>query len=114
WRRQLQQHLPDFMVPSCFIRLDAFPLSPNGKLDRKALPAPANMQETAAYEAPQGEQEQQLAELWSELLGTTRIGRDDDFFALGGHSLHAIQLLVKLKRHGHSLGIKTLFAHSTL
>ncbi|HIE0706730.1 TPA: amino acid adenylation domain-containing protein [Serratia marcescens] len=114
WRRQLQQHLPDFMVPSCFVRLDTFPLSPNGKLDRKALPAPANMQETAAYEAPQGELELQLAELWSELLGTTRIGRDDDFFALGGHSLHAIQLLVKLKRYGHSLGIKTLFAHPTL
>ncbi|HGE8464987.1 non-ribosomal peptide synthetase [Serratia nevei] len=114
WRRQLQQHLPDFMVPSCFVRLDTFPLSPNGKLDRKALPAPANMQETAAYEAPQGELELQLAELWSELLGTTRIGRDDDFFTLGGHSLHAIQLLVKLKRYGHSLGIKTLFAHPTL
>ncbi|CAI1955221.1 non-ribosomal peptide synthetase [Serratia plymuthica] len=114
WRRQLQQHLPDYMVPSSFIRLEAFPLSPNGKLDRKALPAPTPLQDTVPYVPPQTPQERQLATFWGELLGTERIGLDDDFFALGGHSLHAIQLLIKLKRSGYSLSIKTLFAHPTL
>ena len=115
WRRQLQQHLPDFMVPSSFMRLKALPLSPNGKLDRKALPAPAPATQVwRQHQAPQTAQEQLLAALWSELLGVTQIGLDDDFFELGGHSLHAIQLLVKLKRSGYPVVIKTLFAHPTL
>ncbi|MFJ7500098.1 amino acid adenylation domain-containing protein [Serratia grimesii] len=115
WRHQLQQHLPDYMVPSTFVRLKALPLSPNGKLDRKALPAPAaTTQVSLQYEAPQTALEQQLAALWSELLGVAQIGLDDDFFELGGHSLHAIQLLVKLKRCGYPVVIKTLFAHPTL
>jgi amino acid adenylation domain-containing protein len=115
WRHQLQQHLPDFMMPSSFIRLKALPLSPNGKLDRKALPAPAPAtQVSRQHQAPQTAQEQLLAALWSELLGVTQIGLDDDFFELGGHSLHAIQLLVKLKRRGYPVVIKTLFAHPTL
>lgn len=115
WRQQLQQQLPDFMVPSSFVRLKALPLSPNGKLDRKALPAPAPVtQVSLRYEAPQTALEKQLAELWSELLGVAQIGLDDDFFELGGHSLHAIQLLVKLKRRGYPVVIKTLFAHPSL
>ncbi|MGQ8817279.1 amino acid adenylation domain-containing protein [Serratia sp. NA_13] len=115
WRGQLQRHLPDFMVPSSFIRLKALPLSPNGKLDRKALPAPAPAKQVSRqHQVPQTAQEQLLAGLWSELLGVTQIGLDDDFFELGGHSLHAIQLLVKLKRRGYPVVIKTLFAHPTL
>ncbi|WP_346826355.1 non-ribosomal peptide synthetase [Serratia inhibens] len=115
WRHQLQQRLPDYMVPSNFVRLEAFPLSPNGKLDRKALPAPVSpMPISLQYQSPKSEVEQQLASLWTELLGVTLIGLDDDFFELGGHSLHAIQLLVKLKRCGYPVGIKTLFAHPTL
>jgi len=115
---QLRQHLhaalPDYMIPSAFVRLDAFPLSPNGKLDRKALPAPIRVNEEGAWRAPQSAGERQLAEWWGELLQVEKIGCDDDFFALGGHSLHAIQLMVRLKRQGIALEMKTLFAHSTL
>ena len=113
-RLHLQSTLPDFMIPCAFVRMEAFPLSPNGKLDRKALPAPERLTEACAYRAPQSEGERQLAAWWRELLQVEQIGCDDDFFALGGHSLHAIQLMVKLKREGIALEMKTLFAHSTL
>lgn len=102
------------MIPCAFVRMEAFPLSPNGKLDRKALPAPERLTEACAYRAPQSEGERKLAAWWRELLQVEQIGCDDDFFALGGHSLHAIQLMVKLKREGIALEMKTLFAHSTL
>ncbi|WP_455817542.1 non-ribosomal peptide synthetase [Pseudomonas cerasi] len=113
-RLHLQSALPDYMIPSAFVRLDTFPLSPNGKLDRKALPAPERLAETRTFRAPQSEGERQLASWWRELLHVEQIGCDDDFFALGGHSLHAIQLMLKLKRHGITLEMKTLFAHTTL
>ena len=113
-RRTLQDALPEYMIPSAFVRLDAFPLSPNGKLDRKALPQPAWQAEETAWRAPQSAGERQLAAWWRELLQVENIGCDDDFFALGGHSLHAIQLMVKLKRAGIALEMKTLFANSTL
>lgn len=113
-RSTLQAALPEYMIPSAFVRLDAFPLSPNGKLDRKALPQPAWQAEETAWRAPQSAGERQLAAWWRELLQVENIGCDDDFFALGGHSLHAIQLMVKLKRAGIALEMKTLFANSTL
>ncbi|VTT28653.1 enterobactin synthetase component F [Klebsiella pneumoniae] len=77
------------MVPSAFVRIESFPLTENGKLDRKALPAP-RMDAFAyvAFEAPLGEIEVTLAGIWSELLGVEQIGRHDNFFALGGHSTH--------------------------
>jgi len=112
-RTALRERLPDYMVPSAYVALDALPLTPNGKLDRKALPAPeAHSQRT--YQAPQGEVEQTLADIWSELLGIQQIGRDDDFFELGGHSLLAIRLLEQLRRRGWSTDIRSLFAHPKL
>src|SRR5439155_3135706 len=97
-RAHVAAALPEYMVPSAFVQLDAFPLTPSGKLDRRALPAPdTGAFAHQAYEAPQGELETTLAELWSELLGVERISRHDSFFALGGHSLLAVQLIERLR-----------------
>jgi pristinamycin I synthase-3/4 len=103
-RAHLSEQLPEYMVPAAFVRLDAFPVTPNGKLDRRALPAPdADAFAARAYEAPVGETEQALAEIWSELLGTERVGRGDDFFALGGHSLLAVRVVSRVRR---ALGVE--------
>ncbi|MDT9002482.1 amino acid adenylation domain-containing protein, partial [Paucibacter sp. APW11] len=84
-RAELGRGLPEYMVPAAFVRLEAFPLTPNGKLDRKALPEPdVSAVAARAYEAPQGEVEQTLAAIWGELLKLQRIGRRDNFFELGG------------------------------
>ncbi|NAY68404.1 non-ribosomal peptide synthetase, partial [Burkholderia pseudomallei] len=85
-RAQAAQHLPSYMVPSAYVRLDAWPLTPNGKLDRRALPAPADdAYARAEYEAPQGAKEEALAAIWRELLHVERVSRHDNFFELGGH-----------------------------
>jgi amino acid adenylation domain-containing protein len=97
-REYLTQQLPDYMVPAAFVRLDALPVTPNGKLDRKALPAPdGEALAHRAYEAPHGDVEQLLADVWSELLNVERVGRHDHFFELGGHSLLVIQLSTRLR-----------------
>ncbi|TLP52426.1 MULTISPECIES: phosphopantetheine-binding protein, partial [Pseudomonas] len=89
-RGELLRHLPEFMVPALYVHLAALPLSPNGKLERKALPLPgAEALASRPFEAPQGATEQLLAEVWAELLGLERVGRHDNFFELGGHSLLA-------------------------
>ncbi|MBX9403188.1 amino acid adenylation domain-containing protein [Lysobacter sp. BMK333-48F3] len=114
-RAQLSQRLPDYMLPAAYVVLEAWPLTPNGKLERKALPAPdGESYGRRAYAEPQGEVEQALAAIWSQLLGVERVGRDDDFFELGGHSLLAIRLLEQLRRRGWSTDIRSLFAHPTL
>ncbi|MHA3735612.1 non-ribosomal peptide synthase/polyketide synthase [Pseudomonas sp. Eth.TT006] len=114
-RSQLLEHLPDYMVPAVFVHLDALPLSPNGKLDRKALPAPdLAALTTREYEAPLGEVEVALARLWEELLNVERVGRHDHFFELGGHSLLAVNLVAKMRRAGLSADIRVLFNQPTL
>jgi len=97
-RAHLRATLPEFMLPGAFVMLDRFPLTPNGKLDRRALPAP----DTAAqphrhYEPPQGEVEVALAQIWQEVLRVPRIGRQDNFFDLGGHSLLAMQTMIRVR-----------------
>jgi amino acid adenylation domain-containing protein len=87
-RDALAINLAEFMIPSAFIAMPAFPLTPNGKIDRKALPAPnANTCPLREYVAPIGEYEERMAQIWMELLGMERIGRDDRFFEVGGNSL---------------------------
>ncbi|MDL2403988.1 condensation domain-containing protein, partial [Rhizobium mayense] len=115
-RAHVSGQLPDYMVPSAFVRLDTLPLTPNGKLDRKALPVPDDdAYARRTYEAPQGEIETTLAQIWTELLGLERVGRHDHFFELGGHSLLAVQLLSRLSQaFGVVLPLTTLFAKPVL
>ncbi|OKP02419.1 Amino acid adenylation [Xenorhabdus eapokensis] len=110
-RQQLAQHLADYMLPSAFIVLDTFPLTPNGKLDRQALPAPdLSAVVVRRYEAPVGETEIALAGIWQDLLGLEQIGRYDHFFELGGHSLLAIQLAARVRQHlARELSLQLLF-----
>ena len=115
-RTHLAGILPEYMVPAAFVQLEALPLTPNGKLDRKALPEPegeAYGQRT--YEPPQGEMEEQLARIWQELLGVERVGRQDHFFEMGGHSLLAMRLIARVQQvMGVELGVTTLFARPQL
>jgi thioesterase domain-containing protein/acyl carrier protein len=98
-RAHLAAHLPDYMVPAAFVRLDAFPLTRNGKLDRRALPLPDDeAYARAAYEAPQGETETALAAIWSDLLGIEQISRNDNFFNLGGHSFLALRVISEINK----------------
>ncbi|MFJ7794154.1 amino acid adenylation domain-containing protein [Pseudomonas sp. NPDC096950] len=114
-RGYLSERLPDYMVPSAFVLMDSWPLTPNGKLDRRALPVPDGQAFAhAAYEAPQGETEMILAALWSGLLGVEQIGRQDNFFTLGGHSLMAVQLMQKIRSYGLDCSLSDLFAHAQL
>ncbi|MDF4026930.1 amino acid adenylation domain-containing protein, partial [Luteibacter sp. PPL201] len=115
-RAVLAKALPDYMLPSAYMSLDALPLTPSGKLDRNALPAPGLQSLTQhAYEAPQGDIEQLLAELWRELLNMERVGRQDHFFELGGHSLLAVRLVSRIRQAcGVELDLRELFAHPRL
>ncbi|QPB24428.1 amino acid adenylation domain-containing protein (plasmid) [Rhizobium sp. 007] len=114
-RAHLGGRLPDYMVPAAFVRLEALPLTANGKLDRKGLPAPADdAYARRSYEAPQGEIETALAGIWAELLGVERVGRHDHFFELGGHSLLAVQLMERLRRLSLGVEVRTLFARPVL
>ena len=112
-RETLGAQLPDYMLPSQFVRLDTLPLSPSGKVDRKALPAP--MQRDGQHGTLSGEWEQEVARLWAELLGCTEVGAHDNFFALGGHSLLAARLVARIaEQHGRRLPLRTLFEHPVL
>ena len=98
-RDTLKDKLPDYMVPAAFVVLDALPLTPNGKLDRLALPAPslARPELDTNFVAPRNALEEQLVEIWVEVLDVTRVGVHDDFFELGGHSLRATQLVSRVR-----------------
>jgi amino acid adenylation domain-containing protein len=106
-RARLSEKLPEYMLPAAFVPLPALPLTPNGKLDRKALPAPDGQGlAQQAYAAPQGEIEQMIAALWSELLGVERVGRHDNFFDLGGYSLMVFQVIEGLKQRGFEVALQ--------
>ncbi|MDE1482946.1 non-ribosomal peptide synthetase [Xenorhabdus bovienii] len=114
-REQLSTHLAEYMLPSAFVILDAFPLNPNGKLDRKALPAPDHAATVSReYQAPEGEMEQQLAVIWQALLGLEQVGRQDNFFELGGHSLLVVSLIEQLRQSSLNLDVSAVFSSPTL
>jgi hypothetical protein len=113
-RAYLLTKLPEYMVPSGWVQLDALPLTPHGKLDRKALPAP-QFYAGREYEEPQGELESQIAWIWAELLKLERVGRHDNFFELGGHSLLAVRMTSRLRQvSGREVEIREVFAHPVL
>lgn len=116
-RQGLQERLPDYMVPAAFVTLAALPLTPNGKVDRRALPAPeaSRPQDSARHVAPSTPTEQQIAAIWSEVLGISQPGALDDFFELGGHSLLAVRMMVQIqKRLGPNLPLSALFQGATI
>ncbi|MGW0538459.1 amino acid adenylation domain-containing protein, partial [Streptomyces sp. NPDC003032] len=112
-RRHLSASLPEYMVPAALVPLDAFPLTPNGKIDRKALPAP-DFDATATGREPRDERERALCSLYSEVLGLERVGVDDDFFTLGGDSIMSIQLASRARRAGLVVSAKDVFEHRTV
>jgi amino acid adenylation domain-containing protein len=115
-RSHLLTVLPDYMVPAAYVGLDRLPLTPNGKLDRRALPTPnADSYSAHVYEPPQGEVEEKLGALWAEVLQLERVGRHDDFFALGGHSLLVIKLFGQIERVFYrSIPIAAIFGSPTI
>ncbi|WP_097004911.1 non-ribosomal peptide synthetase [Lacrimispora amygdalina] len=115
-RAYLLKDLPDYMVPSYFIRLEKLPLTFNGKLDRKALPEPEGRIDTGVeYEKPEGMVEEKLAEIWQEVLKAEKIGRMDNFFELGGHSLKATVLVSRIhKEFNINIPLKEIFAGPTI
>ncbi|MEI8261956.1 MAG: condensation domain-containing protein, partial [Actinomycetes bacterium] len=115
-REHVRQILPEYMVPQHVVQVDAFPLTPNGKIDRKGLPAPEGSAKPAdAFTPPRNEAETLIATLWQEALGITRIGVHEDFFALGGHSLLAAQVISRLSRqHGVTVPMRRMFEAPTV
>ncbi|MGA9700636.1 non-ribosomal peptide synthetase, partial [Pseudomonas sp.] len=114
-RAHLQAQLPDSLVPVAYVRLDALPLTANGKLDRKALPDPEQSALLSrAYEAPQGAVETTLARIWAEVLQVEQVGRHDHFFELGGHSLLAVSLIERMRQADLSADVRVLFSQPTL
>jgi acyl carrier protein len=116
-RAALREALPDYMVPALFVALPELPLTPNGKVDRKRLPDPSGERAelAGAWVAPRTEVEATLAGLWAEVLRVERVGAEDDFFALGGHSLKATQVMTRIEEvFGLELPLRALFESPTV
>ena len=107
--------LPDYMVPVAFVVLERFPTTPNGKLDRAALPTPdASAYTSLAFEPPEGDREGTIAEVWQTVLGVPRLGRNDNFFELGGHSLLIVEMLERLAGRGIFLSADSVYDAPTV
>jgi amino acid adenylation domain-containing protein/non-ribosomal peptide synthase protein (TIGR01720 family) len=115
-RNHLQQRLPDYMIPSQIVYLERFPLTPNGKIDRKALPLPETKRENleVAFVAPATPIEEILADIWQQVLGINRVGRFDNYFVLGGDSIRSIRVCSLAQGLGLNLKLEQIFAHPVL
>jgi acyl carrier protein len=117
-RDYLEQKLPDYMVPAAWVVLPALPLTPNGKIDRKALPLPgadAVAELSTAYVAPDSETEQKIAAIWQDVLGIAKVGRNSNFFDLGGHSLLLMRVHSQLRQaFNKDIVMVDLFRYTTV
>jgi amino acid adenylation domain-containing protein len=115
-RQHLEERLPDYMIPTAFVVLDRFPLNSNGKIDRRALPAPArNLPATSAGSLPATETERTIAKIWCEALEISEVGIDENFFDVGGDSLNIARVHGEVRTvFGDKVSIATLFAHPTI
>ncbi|MBD2293363.1 amino acid adenylation domain-containing protein [Anabaena sphaerica FACHB-251] len=116
-RHFLKEKLPEYMLPSAFLVLEALPLTPNGKVDRRALPAPDNLRPELAnnYQAPESDVEKSIAKVWQQVLQLEKVGVNDNFFDLGGHSLLVVQLNNKLREILHrDLSVVEIFQNPTI
>ena len=117
WRHFLEQKLPEYMIPSAFVTLNTLPLTSNGKIDRRALPAPDRIDLTSgdALAAPRTELEHLLSGIWAQVLGISTLGIHDNFFELGGHSLLATQIITRVREtFGVELPLRSLFIGATV
>jgi acyl carrier protein len=109
----LRSFLPEYMVPAAIVELEQLPLTRNGKVDRRALPAPE--WKSREYEAPVGEVETKVADIWAQVLGVEQVSRHDNFFEMGGHSLLATRVVSQLRLQlGVELALRTLFEAPTV
>ena len=113
-RAFLAESLPAYMVPARFVWLSALPLTASGKIDRRALPDPADFELAAEYVAPRTPLEEELARIWADLLGVDRVGVHDDFFALGGHSLLATQAVIRIRNAIADIELHSIFDAPTV
>ncbi|AHJ31215.1 non-ribosomal peptide synthetase [Nodularia spumigena CS-584] len=114
-RQYLKEKLPEYMVPHAFVILESLPVTPNGKIDRRALPAPDSRDGLeVSFVAPRNQTEKILAQIWAEVLRVKQVGIYDNFFELGGDSILSIQILAKAKQAGLQLTLKQLFAHQAI
>ncbi|HEX8853228.1 MAG TPA: condensation domain-containing protein, partial [Pyrinomonadaceae bacterium] len=115
-RRHLKERLPEYMMPSAFVLLDALPLTPGGKVDMRALPAPdrTRLEVTSDFVSPRNELEHRLARIWADVLKLERVGVEDNFFELGGDSILTIQAIARAQAEGLSLTARQMFTHPTV
>ncbi|MGA2598051.1 MAG: amino acid adenylation domain-containing protein [Bryobacteraceae bacterium] len=113
-RAWLKDRLPEYMIPSAWVQLPKLPRSAHGKLDRKALPAPEWNRSEDSSDAPTNEVERKLARIWQEVIGVEKAGRDDNFFDLGGDSIHSIQIISRARAEGIYITVKQVFEQQTI
>ncbi|SOD02868.1 amino acid adenylation domain-containing protein, partial [bacterium JGI 053] len=113
-RAHLAASLPEHMLPAAFVALEALPLTANGKLDRRALPAPGAVESGEAYAPPRTPVEAALAAAWSEVLGVERVGIDDNYFALGGDSIRTVRVVARARARGVAVTLPQLFQLQTI
>jgi aryl carrier-like protein len=115
-RQSLQERLPEYMVPTAFVMLEELPLTVNGKVDRRALPALDSQrpQLEKVYVGPRNEREEKLAAIWSQVLGVEQVGVHDNFFQLGGDSIRSIQVVARARQQGLLISTRQLFQYQTI
>jgi len=113
-RAFFSEQLPAYMIPSFFVEMDAFPLTPNGKIDRNALPVPADVIQASTEDTPRNEEEELLLKIWQNVLELEQIGIHDNFFDLGGASIQSIQVVAKANMYGYRIGVENIFEHQTI